>query len=351
MTSYGTSGAFDSHWQTPPPDSAHSFIEPSYDDPLLDVFQSNPFQAYDTAHNSNHSAYGQASQRVASGQDGSIGAYSEAASSPQGSLSYASSTGYSTAGSSFAVGPGSGMDFDLNSLFTAPNGGGSSLDGDSPPFDFGNSLSCDFDTTGLQALFSQQSSGQAQYVQPFTGLSPASTMSNGNSPPHMFPLGAYNNYQLQYPNTVQAHPSQPQQYLAPSNPSMPNHPPPVRNPSISSSASPSALSPVSLSEQDIAVTKRRRVTLAETAGLGPTSMAHPSSSIAPALFAVRPELYAPVEAIGQRQPQVVSSGVSGRKLKAKSPVELIANAGIAHSGVYNPREPQLLLRSSVTFLC
>ncbi|GAA6011060.1 hypothetical protein JCM11491_005923 [Sporobolomyces phaffii] len=339
MTSYGTSGAFESHWQTPPPDSTTATFfdqtSSSYDSELLDVFHSDPFQPYDTSRG--HDVSGMDNQRIASGNDGSMSSYSDAASSPQGSLSYASSTGYSTGNTSFGVGgPGSGMDFDLNSLFNGSSGGGST-NGDSPPFDFGNSLSCEFDTSGLQGLFSQQQLPllQPHFQQPYQGLSPSSTMS-ANSPPHAYPLS--HNYHFQQP-AQQNLAAYPPQYLAPGQGPPATYPTPARNPSISSAASPSSMASTSLVESETSA-KRRRVTLAETAGLAPHQ--HHSSSIAPAAFTVKADV--PPQLTGDPHAQshgVQSAGVS-RKPKAKSPAELIVNAGMSNAGVYNAPTYQLL---------
>ena len=278
---------------------------------------------------------GGGTQRVVSG---STSAYSEAGSSPQG---YASSTGYSTGATSFSAlgGPtgsghvGNGMDFDLNSVFAPSN------DGDSPPFDFGNSLVCDFDTSGLQGIFSNPQQGfqpqlQQQSIQ---GLSPASA---SNSPPNSFPLA--NNFQFQ-PQSNNNFPVYPSPYLAPTQvpPFAQNYPTPSRNPSFSSGASPSSLSPTSVPEQETVATKRRRVTLAETAGIVPHNS---SSSIAPTAFAVKPDIYPSKGAATNAQPQAAQTTGSSRKQKAKSPVELIANAGISNASVYNPRESHSLLQ-------
>jgi hypothetical protein len=277
-------------------------------------------------------------QTLASGNDGLMGSYSEAASSPQGSLSYASSTGYSTGNTSFnAGGQGSGMDFDLNSLFNGSSGGGST-NGDSPPFDFGNSLVCDFDTSGLQGLFSQQAPLiQPQFQQPFQGLSPSSTMS-ATSPPNSYPVS--NNYPPQLDPNASSQPLSmyPSHFLAPSQ--APTYPTPARNPSISSAASPSSITSVSLVEPEASNPKRRRVTLAETAGLAPHQhQLHSSSSIAPAPFTVKPDVYSHLASSSLSQSQVPpTSSTLPRKQKAKSPVELIANAGMANAGVYNPRK-------------
>ncbi|GAA5987139.1 hypothetical protein JCM5350_003858 [Sporobolomyces pararoseus] len=307
----------------------------SFDDELLDVFQSESFPPYNATLGGSQDMYGMGggTQRVVSG---STSAYSEAGSSPQG---YASSTGYSTGATSFSAlgGPsgsghvGNGMEFDLNSVFAPSN------DGDSPPFDFGNSLVCDFDTSGLQGIFSNPQQGfQPQLQQQSTqGLSPAST---SNSPPNSFPLA--NNFQFQ-PQSNKNFPVYPSPYLAPTqvSPFAQNYPTPSRNPSFSSGASPSSLSPTSVPEQETVATKRRRVTLAETAGI----VSHnSSSSIAPTAFAVKPDIYPSQGAATNAQPQAAQTTGSSRKQKAKSPVELIANAGISNASVYNPPTYQLL---------
>ncbi|GAA5953692.1 hypothetical protein JCM3765_006939 [Sporobolomyces pararoseus] len=343
MTSYSTTGAFDSHWPTP--DSSSNFFpqnQTSFDDELLDVFQSESFPTYNATLGGNQDMYGMGAgaQRVVSG---STSAYSEAGSSPQG---YASSTGYSTGATSFSAvgGPGgsghlaNGMDFDLNSVFANSNGG--SIDGDSPPFDFGNSLIYDFDTSGLQGIFSnpqhqpQSFQPQSQH-QAIQGLSPAST---SNSPPNSFPLVDNFQFRPQSNGNLAVYPSP---YLAPTQvpPFAQTYPTPSRNPSFSSGASHSSLSPPSVQEQEIGATKRRRITLAETAGIVPHNQ---HSSIAPTAFAVKPETYPSQVAASNAQVQAVQTTGSSRKHKAKSPIELIANAGISNASVYNPPTYQLL---------
>ncbi|GAA5905529.1 basic helix-loop-helix domain-containing protein [Sporobolomyces salmoneus] len=339
MTSYSTNGALDSHWQTPPPDPTN-FLDQnrgSYDDQLLDIFAAEPFPPYSTnVQGGGQDVYGGSNSRIASGgtYDGST--YSESASSPQGSLSYASSTGYTTGNTSFG-GTGTGMDFDLNSIFTAPSGSGS-IGGDSPPFDFGGSLVCDFDTSGLQGIFPNQQQARISQL-PFQGLSPPS---NTTSPPQTLPHTSNYHPQLHSNPSLPRYPSQ---YLAPNQAAQSvgqSYPTPSRNPSISSGASPSSLPPGSYLDQDFATSKRRRVTLAETAGLVAQSQPQHSSSYAPTAFAVKPDTYQQLSSNPSIQSRTVQQAVTERKVKARSPVELIANAGISNVNVYNPPTYQLL---------
>jgi len=329
MTSYSTTGAFDSHWQTPPADPNAFPPNQSLDDNLFDIFQSEPFQPYNTSLQGGQEVYGVGGQRVVSSGNGSV--YSESASSPQG---YASSTGYSTGATSFSAGGAGGngaMDFDSMFNTSSQSGFGDS----SPPFDFGNSLSCDFDTSGLQGLFTHQQPPQnlqPQLQQPVQGLSPLSTT---NSPPISFNLSS--NYNYQYPQSSSI-PTYPQQYV--SNQPAQSYPNSSRHASFSSGASPSYDSSTSLVEQDLG-SKRRRVTLAETAGIVPQTQ-H-SSSIAPTAFTVKADAYPSQLNASNVQPQAhyLQTSGQGRKQKAKSPVELIANAGISSSTVYNPRKLEI----------
>lgn len=340
MTSYNTGSLFDSHWRTPPPDPT-GFVDqtaPSYDDQLLDVFQSGPFPPYSTSIHGVDDAYAFNTNSI----DSSVAdrsTPSDAADSPQGNLSYASSAGYPTSNTSFSNSAvGAGMDFDLNSIFTAPSGD-CSINGDSPPFDFGTSLACDFDTSGLRGLFSNQTQPQivqAPFHQPVQGFPPSSTSA---SPPQSFPLSSDYLFQLQSNSSLQGYPAQ---YLAPAGAASVAHsyPTPSRNPSISSGASPSALSSGPTAEEDSSNAKRRRVTLAETAGIVPLQQ---TAAVAPTAFAVQATHYPQASTISSSQPRLGRGSIQTSLSKPKSPVELIANAGISNASVHHPREPSFAI--------
>ena len=350
MASYGPSGTFDSSSWTPPDNELFDPNSSSYENELLDVFNAQPYQSYPQVNHhlsNNQDVFGMSGQRIASGSSRAGGYSEDDGNSPQdssnGHLSYASSTGYSTGQTS------GGIDFDLDSMFQSGGGGGSTSNGDSPPFDFGNSMMCDFNATNLQGLFSTSSSQpipQFQQQIPFQNLSPSST--NATSPPYSISSIAPSSSSPSDYNYLanQTQPlTYPSQYLAP-NSAAATYPTPSRHPSISSGASPNYGQPVFVQEEDTTQAKRRRLTLAETAGLAPQS--HPSlSSTSSNTFTVKPDAFGQIQA---SQPLLAPAPPPTAKTqRQKSPVELIANAGMGRGGVYHPREFGLCNTSSFRY--
>ncbi|GAA5858700.1 hypothetical protein JCM5353_003260 [Sporobolomyces roseus] len=196
---------------------------------------------------------------------------------------------------------------------------------------------CDFNTTNLQGLFSSASQPAPQFQQiPFQNLSPSS---NATSPPYSISsIAPASSSPSDYNYLVNATQplSYPSQYLAP-NSAASTYPTPSRHPSFSSGASPNYGQPLFVAEEDSSNSKRRRLTLAETAGLAPHS--HPSLSSNSTTFTVKPD------AFGHKsmpQPLLAPAPPPTKTQRQKSPVELIANAGIGRTGVYNPPTYHLL---------
>ncbi|GAA5938606.1 basic helix-loop-helix domain-containing protein [Sporobolomyces koalae] len=336
MATYANTGnMFDTHWQTPLGDSGSYYDTAqfgSYDPDLLDVFTTQPFQPYPNGAQDESNLFDSANQSIASigGAGGSSGTYSDAGSSPQGNLSYASSTGYSTGMTSHGVGSGPPIDYDLESIFTAPSGSGSTH-GDSPPFDFGSSIACNFNTSTLESLFVSPTGHQEHFLQQphLSGLSPAST-ANGASP-HA------NAFQF-LPHAPHSGSVYPPQFLAPDQSSLSAYPTPARNPSISSSGSPLVNPIIMVPEHDPMANKRRRMTLAETAGLNQQPLA--STGLGPTgSFTVKPDS---LDRANQQIRALPTASSGSRSQKAPSPVEVIANAGMSNNGVYKPPTYQLL---------
>lgn len=194
-------------------------------------------------------------------------------------------------------------------------------------------MMCDFNTTNLQGLFSSASQPAPQFQQiPFQNLSPSS---NATSPPYSISsIAPASSSPSDYNYLINATQplSYPSQYLAP-NSAASTYPTPSRHPSFSSGASPNYGQPLFVAEEDSSNSKRRRLTLAETAGLAPHS--HPSLSSNSTTFTVKPDAFGHKS---MSQPLLAPAPPPTKTQRQKSPVELIANAGIGRAGVYNPRE-------------
>ncbi|GAA5902871.1 hypothetical protein JCM5296_006319 [Sporobolomyces johnsonii] len=346
-------GSFDASWEDALTASA-SFD--SFDGSLLDIFGGEPMRGLSANHNHTYNSH----QDVFSGQqtatprgmvsgaissDGSVVAYSDT-SSPQGGAGNLAYTSPYYAASTGAASRSGALDFELESILAhrSGSGSGSATSGaPSPPFSFATAdpaaFACDFDTTSLQSLFAHPSSTQQgvhQTVSPPSATSPSATMLHaaGSSSDFSFLNPA------QAPSYPQAYPQQPAFLAQP----QPQRYADVRRASLSSthalSASPQHLhtnmQPLAL--PDDSDPKRRRISLAETAGLPrPQPIAPSNNAAAPSMaFALKPDVFS----------QLASTGMTGRAGTApmqqrqgqglqrqRSPVELIANAGMLN-GVY-----------------
>ncbi|GAA5940058.1 hypothetical protein JCM1841_005350 [Sporobolomyces salmonicolor] len=342
-------GSFDASWEDALTASA-SFD--SFDGSLLDIFGGEPSRGLSTSHSHHHNNPQEifAGQQTAAprgmvngamGSDRSVVAHSDTSSPQGGNLSYSSVySAVSTAATSHT----GGLDFDLESMLArSGSGAGSAASGaPSPPFSFATAdpaaFVCDFDTTALQSLFANSSSTQQgvhQTVSPAATTFTSAAMLHPGEPSSDF---SFLN-PAQAPSYPQAYPQQPAFLAQPQSQRYGD----VRRASVSSAH---ALSPTSqhlhphmqpLAPPEEADPKRRRISLAETAGLPRPQPIAPSSNAAaaPMAFTLNPDVFSQLVSVGMtgRAGTAPVQRQGGQGQRQRSPVELIANAGMLN-GVY-----------------